>query len=281
MSQDTGFINDWFVREFVFHPEGAYAGEVRQRRTIHRINHDTLRVHQECVPEARLKGTIMEAFKGSYSFNLKTSGHRRIYLGPDVVGEGLALGDGRMIGTGLWPRFGHNFHSYGIVTRSGLQLTGGEFYSGPQLGSFIIGVAQPGSYWAGDISDITTPNPKYQSYIGEASLLNNEGKTLWQGSYDRRYHQEASGFTDTVVDKAYTTSITEQEGRQTHDHQGFIGIAKTYGSSQVIKGFRGQWSYSAHEIMDPDTRNLHIIIRLYKDQQWRFAAIVNLKPERT
>lgn len=142
------FLGSWLVSEYVYDPNGRFAGIIRQRRELAQLANGRIRVTQHCYPEATLNDHPMAHFAGKWVFELSINGRYRHYHGPDVLGYGISWGEGVMTGSGLWPTFGHNFRSFALLGRR--QLTGGKFFNASQMVANIVGVGiaeDSGSDW--------------------------------------------------------------------------------------------------------------------------------------
>lgn len=144
-SRPDSFSGAWLVTEYVHDPVGSLIGTIKQRRTVEATTSGRLRVVQVCEPSDSLDGHPMAAFAGEWQFELEVHGDKRHYLGPDVVGVGTQWAPGAMTGEGVWPRFGHEFSSYGVLVNPGRQLTGGSFSRAGRSIADIVGVAVPES----------------------------------------------------------------------------------------------------------------------------------------
>jgi hypothetical protein len=138
--RSDAFVGNWRVREYVYAPNGALVGTVRQLRRLERSG-TRIRVVQECVPDAALSGHPMERFGGRHQFELSVDGPRRLYHGPAVVGHAWTVADGAMLGRGIWPEFGYAFSSFSVVCAPGVQLTGGTFGRADEPMARIVGIA--------------------------------------------------------------------------------------------------------------------------------------------
>lgn len=145
MTNRDGFLGAWRVTEYVFEPDGRYAGFVHQRRTLHQLDNGHIRVVQQCHPSAELDTHPMAAFAGEWVFDLSVAGQKRLYHGPDVIGMGMQWVDGIMTGRGRWPRFGYDFVSFGFLDSAEKQITGGTFHDDGIPLVRIIGIAHPES----------------------------------------------------------------------------------------------------------------------------------------
>lgn len=137
------FQGQWLVSEYVFEQDGRFIGIVHQKRRVVPQDNGKIRVIQDCYPDAALAGHAMQSFAGHWEFDLMVEGRNRHYLGPAVVGIGQAWGKNATTGKGIWPKFGHNFQSFGIVPEVNRQLTGGSFYNAQEVIAKIIGLAYP------------------------------------------------------------------------------------------------------------------------------------------
>ena len=162
-SSDT-FLGSWLVTEYVFNADDSFAGLVHQRRKLHRLENDNIRVTQFCQPDERLADHAMANFAGEWVFYLRVDGKNRHYLGDDVIGMGIQYVDGVMTGCGRWPRFGPQFVSYGFLDGANRQITGGLFHHNGAFVANIIGTAvleEDGAEWPSInlISAETTRSP--------------------------------------------------------------------------------------------------------------------------
>jgi hypothetical protein len=138
----NAFHGTWTVHESVF--DGAVrCGGVVQTRRLEPEGH-RLRVIQDNRPDAVLAAHEMARFAGHHEFVIERHGCHRRYVGPAVIGSGLELGDGAMIGAGVWPELGWTFSSWAFLTAPDRQLTGGRFIvdDGRAIAT-IVGVASP------------------------------------------------------------------------------------------------------------------------------------------
>lgn len=142
-SKTDRFGGAWLVSEYVFNPDGTFAGIVKQRRYVELLDEGRFRVLQICEPGPELSSHPMGGFKGEWVFDMEVEGDDRHYLGPDVVGMGTQWRPGAMTGAGVWPRFGHEFSSYGVLVTPERQLTGGFFSLAGRSVADIVGVAVP------------------------------------------------------------------------------------------------------------------------------------------
>jgi len=136
------FTGRWLVSEYVFNPDGAFVGMIRQRRTLEPLADNRLRVLQQMQVDPALDAHPMGRFAGEWVFELVRDGATRHYHGADVVGSGKPYGDRAMLGEGVWPRFGYNFTSFALMLSPRRQVTGGKFYAASQMIANIVGVAQ-------------------------------------------------------------------------------------------------------------------------------------------
>lgn len=199
------FLGAWRVSEYVYNPDGTFAGIVHQRRQLQRLANDNIRVVQQCSPGPELAAHPMGTFAGEWVFELSVDGRARRYHGPDVIGAGLTWGEGVMTGRGLWPRFGHNFTSFAVLPTPERQITGGKFFNASDLVANMIGLAMPersdapeaserwpcfaGPHWPGNVS---------QCWRGALRTVSADGTVLHEESIERRYAQhrwiETTGF---------------------------------------------------------------------------------------
>ncbi len=159
---DDPFGGAWLVTEYVFNPDGSFAGNLHQRRTLAATEGGTgIRVTQVCEPDTALDGHAMAGFAGEWVFDMEVHGDHRHYLGPDVVGRGTLWAEGAMTGSGVWPRFGYEFRSYSVLVNPRRQLTGGTFSLAGRSVADIVGVAVPEMAGVDPRLDLTVEPPTF------------------------------------------------------------------------------------------------------------------------
>ena len=217
-----GFIGDWRVTEYVHDPDGTYRGRIHQERHLDQRADGAVRVTQFCRPDSSLEDHPMGAFTGEWVFELTVDGDQRRYRGPDVVGGATEWAPGAMTGTGLWPRFGHDFDSYAVLAADDRQLTGGRFGVQARPAAVIAGVAVPASAvdeGAGPELDLDWwPEGRWAGEVtrdGTRTTIERQfGHDGWTDEIDG-----APGDTVTLIDGALTTA------------DGGRGVAQRFGPS--------------------------------------------------
>ncbi len=199
------FAGDWLVTEYVHDSDGRLAGIVHQRRTLEAAGPDVIRVTQVCEPEG-LDGHPMQAFAGTWVFDLRIDGALRIYEGPDVVGHGNEWSPGAMTGQGVWPRFGYTFESFAFLVTPDRQLTGGFFGLAGRSVADIVGVAEPdrGRWPALDVTaaapEPLSPGPGVRRRVGPLAVAES-----WPSPTERvrtlAMADPATGTSLTIVDR--------------------------------------------------------------------------------
>lgn len=184
------FTGHWLVSEYIYNSDGSFAGIVQQRRIVEPLANGKTRVIQHCAPQPALDNHPMATFKGEWVFELSVEGRARRYHGPDVIGTGLTWGEGIMTGRGVWPRFGHNFTSFAILTRENRQITGGKFYNAGEMIANIIGIAIP---------EIQDQRDQYPNFIGSQTP-----SQCWRGK-KRIFDAQGSLKQQVNVERCYTT----------------------------------------------------------------------------
>lgn len=151
MSAQSSFLGHWLVSEYVYTPHGEWVGLVRQRRSLERQG-EHIRVLQICEPlespphlspHASQTAKVMNRRTGTFIFDLQIQGPARRYLGPDVLGGGMAWKEGVLTARGIWPRFGCNFTSFSFLLHERRQVTGGKFFQANREIATIVGAAVP------------------------------------------------------------------------------------------------------------------------------------------
>lgn len=233
------FAGCWLVSEYVFDPNGRFAGMIHQKRQLFTRPDQSLRVVQECTPDERLTGHPMEHFAGEWEFTMTVDGSVRRYHGPDVIGTGLAWGNDPVciMGRGVWPRFGHNFASFSILVSPEQQLTGGWFYNAGELVASIAGIAVPntvGSYPS--LDRLEYPHHIAKQWHGHLTQYDANG--IMQSKREIRRQYDSTSWTDN--DDRW--EIKPLDGRD-----------RISGCCTGI-GIRSGWIYQATTILSDGTR---------------------------
>lgn len=190
------FLGAWLVSEYVYNADGSFAGVVRQRRQLQRLANGNVQVWQWPEPGPELAGHPMSEFTGERVFELQVDGRARRYLGPEVIGTGLAWGEGAMTGRGVWPRFGHNFTSFSVMPNPAKQVTGGKFFNASEIVANIIGLAIPeteGATWP-EFAGPHWPGEASEQWIGTCRRVGGDGAVQSEQPVTRRY--TATGWQD-------------------------------------------------------------------------------------
>jgi hypothetical protein len=205
----ANFTGHWLVSEYVYNPDGTFVGIVRQQRMLEPQGNGRIRVIQQCEPQAELAQHAMGAFKGEWVFDLVVDGRARRYLGPDVLGIGLAWGGEVITGRGVWTRFGHNFQSFSVMVTPALQITGGKFYNASEMVANIIGVAvperadSPAQY--ADFTGMQHPRDVARHWHGSSHRFNADGTPRQQSTVQRTYH--GLGWDDEYLETGEETKV--------------------------------------------------------------------------
>jgi hypothetical protein len=281
------FLGAWLVSEVVFNPDGGLAGVVHQRRVLHRAEEGRIRVTQTMRPEPALNKHAMGAFRGTWVFELVSDGRARRYLGPDVVGTGLSWGNGAITGSGVWPRFGHNFSSFGVLLSPERQLTGGKFFNAGELVANICGlaVADP-AQGEGPFEACTFPEfaqPWRASEIsarwqGNCRTVNADGSPAGERTLTRQLRadqlDEGEGLRLTFAPQPGRAVLSGQLG-PTPAH----GVAKRSGWLFELELYTPD-GHAVHmmDLLDPASRTLLSIRRQLKDHVLTHIEIATLHP---
>lgn len=286
------FIGAWRVSEHVYDSEGELVGVVRQLRRLERREGGRIAVLQDCKPDASLATHPMGRFTGHHEFTLSRDGAVRRYHGPAVIGSGLGVGPHAIVGRGLWPVFGHNFTSYGLVPEPRLQLTGGKFFVATQMIANVVGVAVPddgqtdwptleglrGSPgWPGDLAT---------EWEGTAHVVGPSGQVLGEHRASRRYlgssrleersHPDSGEVLETL---SLEPDLGGYRVAGAHGHEPQRGIAKRYGPALELEICRGtDIVVEGLELLDAERGHLATIRRLWRDHTVQGYRVACLRP---
>jgi hypothetical protein len=277
------FSGAWRVRETVFSPSGLRLGEVAQRRVVANADDGTIRVIQVCEPDAVLRSQAhpMVAFEGEHVFSLSIDGPVRRYHGPAVQGGALTIGDGAMIGRGVWPRFGWVFWSWSVRVAPDRQLTGGRFHRGGAPMATIVGVAAPESVSreAPRLGETRWPGASARTWKGTRCRIDGTGRVIAEGPAWRRYlSQDAwegpeSASSLSARDDAFLLEGV-LEGRP------MLGFARRFGWMIEAEAVVGDDTIlESIEVFDEAAGHLVVLERWLVDQMLQRAEVVRLRPE--
>ncbi len=282
------FLGVWLVSEYVYNPDGSFAGIVRQRRELLRLDNGRIRVTQHCQPDTALDGHPMAAFTGSPVFELSVDGRFRRYHGPAVVGTGIPWGKGALTGRGLWPEFGHNFRSFAILPTANRQLTGGKFFNASQMIANIAGVAVP----AEQTSDWPTLGHTYwptaARWHGTIRTVSPTGETMDESSLQRTYnpiHTNRLAWEDSV--DGIKSFICNLQSVNAHfrvngvsgSKRDIQGIGKTYGPLLEIEAVVGAGLIlELMEVLDAEQQHIIGMRRWLRDGMLERVEILRLYP---
>jgi len=291
------FLGAWRVSEYVFQPDSTFVGVIQQIRILEKLENGNIRVTQHMKPDEALNGHPMADFAGEWVFELSVDGRARRYHGPDVVGTGLSWGDGVITGRGLWPRFGHNFSSFGIVINPNSklapqrQLTGGKFYNAGEMIANIIGIAEQDETW----EESLTSDDKEDLFNGYFPVLAppyqpHDVWRKWKGVI-RSFLPDGSQQSEAAYERLYD----DMNWRETGGHEvrfeplgqrwrvtgNLNGIAKhtSWGLEVEAHQSNGE-SLEMMEILDAATGNLVGVRRWLKDHALVEVQVLRLNPSR-
>lgn len=277
------FTGRWLVTEYVYNPDGTFAGIVHQKRYVERQSDTHLRVIQDCQPSSELESHVMGQFAGHWEFDLHINAHQREYHGIDVVGTGNPYGKNTMLGQGIWTRFGYNFTSFGVLPSPERQLTGGAFYNVNQMVARIIGVASPEKQDAIE---------KFPTLNLEPSIF--ECSNQWQGQIERYDTRGICLFKkETLIqyDKHGNINSPELTLKLNAPHATIMGTAQideqqieVYGKQQQYGCLIDEILYSSDgmviqskSLLDVSQNTLVIIRQIQKVNQETLVDILTLK----
>ncbi len=288
------FTGHWLVSEYVYNPDGTFAGIVHQRRMLEPQSNGRIRVIQQCEPDVELAQHPMGEFKGEWVFDLVVDGRARRYLGVDVVGEGLAWGKDVITGRGVWTRFGHNFTSFGVMVTPEYQITGGKFYNASEMIANIIGVAVPErkdvpNQWAA-FSGVQTPSEIAAVWKGECDSFDPDGSlaSIYRPfPVTRTYHD--NGWMEEAIGQGTASQHTitlEPRGerffvRQKIEAAEMVGIGKRSGWLFEMELHSPQEHGTTFEVLDSQREQLIVLdVGWFENNEFTGLGITRMKPEK-
>lgn len=273
------FLGVWLVSEYVYNPNGRFAGIIKQRRVLEKLANGRLRLSQHCMPSESLYGHPLAQFSGTPVFEMSIDGRLRRYHGPAVVGSGLSWGEGALTGRGVWPQFGHNFHSFAVLPGNEIQLTGGKFFNATQMIANIAGVAIP-EEGAVDYPEL---NRVYAAetavWQGSVTTFLAKGTLIGKKPHRRVYlacRQSHIHWHDESAD----WDLQEDGDRYHAVSKQLQGIAKRYGPLLEIEAVNKKGLLLEHlELLDTAHNHLIGIRRWYQDDELEKVEILRLAPQ--
>ena len=270
------FIGAWLVSEYVYNPDGTFAGIIHQRRELAKSANGRLRVTQHCQPEITLNKHPMGRFAGVPVFELSIDGRYRRYHGPAVIGVGTTWGDGAMVGKGLWPDFGHNFSSFAVLPTTDCQLTGGKFFNATQMIANIAGVAVPEDETAVYPTLNRDYNPIAPEWAGTMRTLSADGELVDERPLRRTFQTTANG--QLIWDEdGKTIALTWDDGRFRNQHS----IGKLFGPLLEIETANSDGRFCQQmELLDTVRGHLIGLRRWLQGDNLEKVEVIRLQPNK-
>jgi hypothetical protein len=268
----------------VYSPTGEPLGEVVQRRLLVAGAEGDARVVQDCVPDESLTGHPMARFAGHHEFALRRDGTRRRYLGPAVIGGAVTVGDGALIGAGIWPSFGWAFSSWSVTLAPDRQLTGGRFFRGGRVMASIVGVAAPerGGQGAARLGAHRLPSARVLT--GTFTRVDAGGRVLDEGRVTRRY-VDAACWRETGMPHGELAMAISDGGEGSRalgalEDAPIDGVVQRYGPALEIDAVVGTDAFlESREIIDEGAERVVVLRRWLVDQVPLRLEVLRLKPE--
>jgi len=272
------FLGSWRVSEYVHNPDGALVGVVQQRRRLEQLANGDVRVWQFCEPCTFAHPVAQRA--GEYVFDLRLEGRVRRYLGPDVIGLGLAWGEGAVTGRGLWPRFGYSFTSFSVQTDAARQVTGGRFYEAGAMIANIVGIAEAESDATGrerwpEFEGPPWPGEVSAQWRGMRRTMNAMGKVVAERAVERRY----ADLSWADAPQAAPVRL-EADGRRYRSYfQSYQGLAQRHGWLWEVELFGADGiAIEMTEVLDNTGRQLIGLHRWYTNDSLDRVEVLRLTP---
>ncbi len=274
------FLGAWLVSEYVYNPDGSFAGINHQRRVLHTLADGRIRVTQTCSPDSALQAHALARFGGAWVFDLSLDGRARRYLGPDVIGMGLTWGEGVLTGRGLWPRLGFNFTSFSMLVNPQRQLTGGVFHTAGAVQANIVGVAVSEDVSGGQypvFGAATRPEQLSDRWRGTLRSLKADGSPEGESAFSRRY---TGGGWEESEGGAWAFAPAPQRGICRLSSGALSGFSKQTGPMLKAELAAGtETILEMMEVLDADTGSLLGLRKWFTDQALTRVAFYHLKPE--
>ena len=275
-----GFGGVWRVHERVFSPAGEALGAVFQRRSVEDLGGGHLRVTQDCTPEARLAEHAMGRFRGHHVFEMTRLGAQRLYHGPAVLGRAVTLGDGGLVGEGIWPALGWAFTSWSVLVEPARQLTGGCFFEHGVPLAVIWGTAQPEEQTHGAPMDErregeTTPGRLASSWGGSALVV---GEARCRRTYDGPRLLET---TDTRrLERLVTAERPGLRADGTTGGRATVWLGQRFGALTELRSANASGEVTTElEILDSTRGHLVVLRRTMNEATPRGYEVLRLRPE--
>jgi hypothetical protein len=235
----------------------------------------------------------MADFGGEHEFTLSRHGAVRRYHGPAVLGGALTIGEGAMIGRGVWPRFGWVFTSWSVLVAPDRQITGGRFHRGGAPMATIVGVASPEKSIAQDMSPAASHDDREEPRLGEVRWPGECART-WKGT-----QHSVDGAGRVLVEKpVWRRYASPHEWCAPDLTAGFSERGDAFALEGTIEGrpLRGfarrfGWMVEAEAVVGDDTilesievfdeacGHLVVLQRWLVDQMLQRAEVLRLRPE--
>jgi hypothetical protein len=271
-----GFINCWQVTEYWHSPDGTLAGVLHQTRDISRQEDGSLRVIQRCAPQGESSSlAALAEFSGEWVFDLRAEGAQRHYLGPDVVGRGVAYGD-CIIGRGVWPRYGHNFVSFSVLLSANRQLTGGLFFHAHALVAAICGAATPTlADEQPALGGADEPAALATHWRGTSQVYDAAGALLAQRACQRIYQPHGFESWHEGAAQPFAVSWAAASERDIVGGSG-AGVSRRYGPLRDTTLVAHSRQIDVMDVLDAQTGTLVSVVQVYEHLQPVQIEIVRL-----
>lgn len=271
-------VGAWRTTQYIYNPDGSFAGTIRQRRELFQLPNGNTRIIHYDTPQPELDGHPMSQFSGKRKVDVVNDGRARRYLGPDLIGSGLAWDEGVTAGQGLLPTYGHNFTSLAMQVDIERQLTWGRYYNATEAVATIIGIAVPERYKGDpDWPALDGPHWPHQVAIdweGYRRTINPDGSQITQVPLKRHY--DGQNWEDGLPDGKFALQLAEH-GSRWMVSGAISGIAKQSGWLLEIEAHSEFGTcIKMAEVLDAEHKNIVGIRRWYIDDILQTVEVVKL-----
>lgn len=274
------------MTEVAFSPDGLPVGTLTSQRRLDASDSGVVQVTQRINPQLASKTHALNGLGGVWNFAVRAEGSTRQYLGPDVLGNAIALPDGTLITRGIWPRVAHTFESLVLRVNPDRQISHQRISHAGDLVAHLVGVAitdpSRGEAAADAVRFPNLSQPYRASEMsahwqGSLETFTTDGKSVTQARHWRE--QSATTLTEPGLELAFTSLPGRAQVSGTVAAMPMHGIAKRSGWMFELEAHASNGSMlHSIELLDPDSRMLFGVRRWHHQQVLSRIEVLRLQP---